>query len=51
MEQFVALFKPLENIQEDSLNNDDFTIFGPIKQNLFNLELVLELKIILELKF
>jgi len=51
MEQFVALFEPLERPQEDSVNNDHFTIFGPIEQNLFNLELFLELKINLKLKF
>jgi hypothetical protein len=51
MEQFVTFFKPLESPQEDSVNNDHFTIFAPIEQKLFNLKLVLESKIILKLKF
>jgi hypothetical protein len=41
MEQFVALFKPLERPQKDSVNNDNFTIFGLIEQVLFNLKLFL----------
>jgi hypothetical protein len=40
MEQLVTLFKPLERPQqEDGVNSDHFTSFGPMEQKLLNLKL------------
>ncbi len=34
MEQLVARLKPLERPQQDSVNSDHFTIFGPMEKKL-----------------
>jgi hypothetical protein len=44
MEQLVTLFKPLERPQQESVNSDHFTIFGPMGTKVIELKIILRIK-------